>query len=396
MEKEKGKVAMNKVILMGGSHHNGLGLVRSFGVNGIAPYGIIIGEKAEKSYIRASKYWAKTWAVKTEEDAIKLLLKEFANEQDKPVIIPWSDRMEEVIDQNLDHLKEKFIVPSLDGQQGAVAELMDKQEQVEFARKYDLPMAKSVVVDLNNIILPDDMVYPCIVKPVVSAEGKKLDIRKCGTKEETLSYLAQLRKKDYQRFLVQEYINCAYEFEFCGSINKDVWAYTISKDTRIWPTVGGTNSFFECISDEKVEEVCVQLLKALEKEHYSGCFDIEMFYTAEKVYLNEINWRNTGNSFFALGTNVHYAVAWYYSVIGKNIPSNIDLTCTDKSQCAMNEATDLRHMVYGNLSFKIWNADRKRTQSFALWYEPDLKPTLIQYWYLASEMIRRKMKCIHQ
>lgn len=33
---------MNKVILIGGSHHNGLGLVRSFGVNGIRPYGIIV------------------------------------------------------------------------------------------------------------------------------------------------------------------------------------------------------------------------------------------------------------------------------------------------------------------------------------------------------------------
>lgn len=57
MEVKKRKVTMNKVILMGGSHHNGLGFMRSFGVNGIAPYEIIIGEKAEKAILRTYVMW---------------------------------------------------------------------------------------------------------------------------------------------------------------------------------------------------------------------------------------------------------------------------------------------------------------------------------------------------
>lgn len=381
---------MNKVILIGGSHHNGLGLVRSFGVNQISPYGIIVGENSDKSFVRASKYWKKTWAVKNEKQAIALLLQEFSDETEKPVIIPWSDGAAEEIDKNLDILKEKFNVPSIDGKQGAIVRLMDKQNQVEFAKQHGIPMAKSCVIDLSDIQLPEDMVYPCIVKPVVSAEGKKTDIRKCNTEQETLSYLEKLRQRGYSRFLVQEYLSCNYEFEFCGSINKNIRAYTTSKDTRIWPPVGGTNSFFECVSNEKITEICKELLNALEKENYSGCFDIEMFYTDKKIYLNEINWRNTGNSFFALGTNVHYAVVWYYSVIGKNIPESINLNCNDKGKCAMNEATDLRHVVCRNITWKQWLKDRKRCQSFALWYAPDLKPTISQYAHLAKELLRRR------
>lgn len=32
----------NKVILIGSNHHNGLGLVRSFGIHGIRPYGVLL------------------------------------------------------------------------------------------------------------------------------------------------------------------------------------------------------------------------------------------------------------------------------------------------------------------------------------------------------------------
>jgi predicted ATP-grasp superfamily ATP-dependent carboligase len=80
------KENLNDVVLIGGNHHNGLGLVRSFGINGIKAYGIIVGEDAEMSFCRKSKYWKQTWAVKTEEEALVLLKKEFSNKKLKPVV----------------------------------------------------------------------------------------------------------------------------------------------------------------------------------------------------------------------------------------------------------------------------------------------------------------------
>ena len=64
----------NKVILIGGNHHNGLGLARSFGVNGIKPYGVIVGEGAEHGFVRKSKYWAKTWVIKSDDEIVEFLL----------------------------------------------------------------------------------------------------------------------------------------------------------------------------------------------------------------------------------------------------------------------------------------------------------------------------------
>lgn len=55
----------------------------------------------------------------------------------------------------------------------------------------------------------------------------------------------------------------------------------------------------------------------------------------------------------------------------------------------MNEATDLRHVICGRLTMNEWLKDKKRTDSFALWYGGDIKPTIYRYIYYMKEMLRR-------
>ena len=99
----------NKVILIGGDDHNILGLVRSFGINGIKPYGIIISEKKRGVFTSFSKYWEKNWVVSNEKEAFKLLLKNFCNEHYKPVVILTSDGMMKEIDLKREKLNKYFI-----------------------------------------------------------------------------------------------------------------------------------------------------------------------------------------------------------------------------------------------------------------------------------------------
>ncbi len=377
---------LNKVILLGGNHHNGLGLARIFGVNGIKPYGIIIGKDSDRKFICKSKYWEQTWAVANETEAIALLLEKFGNESLKPVLISWSDGASSAIDLNLNRLKENFIVPSLNGVQGAVDSLMDKYKQIEFAHKYGLPMAKSWIVNFEEGELPSDITFPCILKPVASYEGNKYDIRKCNSLQEAQAYCDVLQGKGYRRILIQEYLKFEKEITFDGCCGKTK-SYLISENIREWPVIGGTNSFFGIYSTPEVEQVCKNIWNALKLENYSGMFDIELFLVNGKIYLNEINWRNTGNSFFSLGTGVYYALIWYYDVIGKE--HSLKCFCDDKTQFAMDESADLRHVVYCGLPMRKWMKDRAKTQSFALWFKGDLKPTMYQYCHLVAEIFRR-------
>ena len=379
----------NKVILIGGNHHNGLGLARSFGVNGIKPYGVIVGEGAEHGFVRKSKYWAKTWVINSDDEIVEFLLNAFQNEKEKPVVIPYSDGAAEEIDLNLDRLKEHFLLPSIGGQQGKIAELMDKQKQVEFAQTYGIPMAKSCVVDLSDIRLPEDMIYPCIVKPVVSAEGEKSDIRKCDTETQTVAYLQELREKGYHRFLVQEYLIYDTEYLMVGSINGQNQCWFNSKKIRVWPVVGGSSSCLQVTSENNVQDFFDEVRNAFGRVGYDGIFDVEALRVGEKIYLNEINWRNSGTIYSVFGSKVYYPVNWYYWKTENQSPENFIRTCLDDTVYTIDESLDLRHVVCGNITLKQWFRDKKKAKAFALWYTPDMRPAIAQYFHLLKELIKR-------
>lgn len=379
----------NKVILIGTNHHNILGLVRSFGVNGIHPDGIIIGDDAARSFVRKSKYWAKTWVLSSEDELIQFMIENYENEEGKPVVIPCSDSAAAIIDLNYNLLMAKYILPSINGEQGKIVKLMDKQQQMEFAKKYKIPMAESFVIETDNVIFPQSISYPCIIKPVSSVEGKKSDIKKCENEEEAKKYIEKLKNKGYSRILVQEFVNFEYEVGFIGASCKKS-AYLINRKKRIWPQIGGSNSFVKKNNNIEVEKFCLNILDILRKIGYNGMFDVEIMYTPNAIYLNEINWRNSGNSFFCLGSDVHYAVVWYYIITNKKIPYNFKFTCEDKKFYAMDESKDIRHVIAGNISLKRWIQDVKKSKCFAIWYKKDMKPTIIRYGYLIVEFIRRK------
>lgn len=382
-------IPKNKVILIGGNHHNGLGLARSFGVNGIKPYGVIVGEGAEHGFVRKSKYWAKTWVIKSDDEIVEFLLNAFQNEKEKPVVIPYSDGAAEEIDLNLDRLKEHFLLPSIGGQQGKIAELMDKQKQVEFAQTYGIPMAKSCVVDLNDIRLPEDMIYPCIVKPVVSAEGEKSDIRKCDTETQTVAYLQELRQKGYHRFLVQEYLNYDTEYLMVGSISGQNQCWVNSKKIRVWPVVGGSSSCLQVTNQKNVSDFFESVRYAFQQITYDGFYDVEVLQVNGKLYLNEVNWRNSGTIYSVLGSKVYYPVNWYYWKTKNQSPENFIQSCLDETVYTIDESLDLRHVACGNITLKQWLRDKKKSKAFALWYTLDMRPAIAQYLHLLKELIKR-------
>jgi predicted ATP-grasp superfamily ATP-dependent carboligase len=387
MNNNQSENQINKVILIGENHHNGLGLVRSFGINGIKPYGIILSEDNKKGFASRSKYWSKVYTATNEDQVLEILTNEFTNEVLPPVIIPWSDSTTMIIDNNLNLLKEKFIVPSLDEKQGAIVRMMDKDKQIEFANKNNLPMAKSWILELNDYSFPEDVSFPVIFKPVASKDGTKADIRKCDNIISARNYLKELQTKRYKRILLQEYLSFDSEIVFDGSCSESP-AYYVSKNIREWPPVGGSSAFFQCIDDEKVHSICSQILDSLKAEKFTGLFDIELFDVGGTIYLNEINWRNSGNGFFQQGSGLHYDLIWYYTMIGKET-SELMHTCKNSEMYGMVEAVDLRHVVFNGLKLGQWFTDRKKTTSFALWYGPDMKPAIYQYIHLFIELLKQ-------
>ena len=79
------------VIVIGGNHHNTLGVIRSLGEKGIYP-NIIITNESKYAYVAKSKYVKDYDIVKEDEDKIKeILIKKYVKLENKATLIPTSD-----------------------------------------------------------------------------------------------------------------------------------------------------------------------------------------------------------------------------------------------------------------------------------------------------------------
>ena len=376
---------LNKIILLGGIHHNGLGLARSFGRHGIKSYGIIIGKKANDSFVAKSKYWEKTWAVETEEDALEIIIDCFSNESKKPVVIPRSDGAAKLIDDNLNKLKDSFILPSINGIQGEILRLMNKEEQIVFAKENGLRMLPSYIYDIN-MSFDNTIDFPVILKPVTSVEGKKADMSICYGEEEFENSIEDLKKRGFKRILVQKYLEVKTEYLLTGAISNRRYSFSLARNIRQWPPFFGTFSFSETTLDEGINLFCCDVLGKLFRYGYRGPIDIEIFCDSfGEIYVNEFNWRSSGRNFISKYTGVESAYMYYCDQIGVEYD---DKMFNEVSMYIMNEVTDIKHVLKRDITLKEWINDLRKVKSYAVWDDSDPKPAYKRYRIMVSRFIR--------
>lgn len=378
---------MSNVIIFGSDHYNTLGVARVFGVNGIKPYGLLVVPEGMEHlcYAKYSRYWKDLWIVKSEQEGIDLLLKR--GNADKQVVIPTSDKAETEIDKNLDALKPFYFLPNINNTQSAVAHLMDKYFQSSWAAEIGLKTAKTWVYRLGDP-LPDDLSYPCILKPAASSEGDKRDICRCDTEEELLTVLDQLKQKHYSRILIQEYLFKDYEMELWGCIplHSEKIPYLLSRHLREWPVIGGSVSCHKFLLDETIRKQAEAILYTIKKYGYTGNIDIELFMIQGEIYLNEVNFRNSGDVYACFHNKLYYPLIWYKDIIGEDV-SSMNMMYSD-TYYAMNEITDSKQVMAGNLTLRQWLHYVRNCRDFAFFFPGDMKPALVY----AMGILRRKAR----
>lgn len=369
----------NRVIIIGGDHHNGLGLARIFGLNGKMVTAIVISNK-KRSWMATSKFIETNKVFQTEKEAFDYILDTYSEEPLKPVLIPYSDGAAMELDLRLNQFKNNFFVPSINGEQGKVAALMDKNAQYKWAVDHGIKMAKSVIVDLNNIdySIIETVFFPVILKPVVSALGDKRDIVICQNELEFSTALQNFKEKKYKKIFCQEFLNIEYEIVVVGYVlkNKDI-CFAAHRVIRRWPDKCGTNSFSLQITDENVLKKCESLLKKIQLFGYQGLVDVELFWVNGKLYLNEVNWRNSGGDFRSIEDGFYFAY-WFYllqleKIEGFKWSPSINVY-------SMVEYADVRHVIKRKISLFSWFRNLKKCSNFALFSKKDLKPFFSKFW----------------
>ena len=314
------------VIVFGGDHHNTLGVIRALGKSGV-PFSVLIHDtRAGNPLIccRYSRYIQKNLAVvSNNETEILQYFQKHSLDGLKIPVITTSDFAAYVIDNNYESLSVHYHLPSVQNTGGNICKYMDKFEQKKLAEQYDIPMAKTWVVHPNDNLVSSksDVIFPCICKPVVSAEGSKSDIRVAHAFDEYISIMDSFSEKGYNNVLVQEFLSMEYEVVVAGcrtKLSKEL-IYLPLKKVRRYPKEGGSLTYAESICDPKEIEKISEVIHILDNIEYNGLFDVEIFKVGNRYYLNEINFRNSGNACTLTGNGVNIAEIWMKDAMGFDI-----------------------------------------------------------------------------
>lgn len=332
-----------KIIVVGVTHHNTLGMVRCLGMAGYKVDWLILTDYKPHSFVSYSKYVRQTILCESDSKLMDILHECGRNfGSDVCMIITCSDNSASVIDQNLTELGAGFCVFNA-GTAGRITTYMNKQKQVDVALKAGLTTPFSKIYDGKT----EDIPYPCLVKYVESINGgKKIGI--CNDLFELKGTLNEFNEN--APVLIQKFIKKEYEIVVLGmAVNGKVTIPGYIRKYREHD--GGTNYSSVHPIDDSMNDLIKGCEKMIVEIGYEGLFGIEFIYDGEDYYFIEVNLRNDATT---------YALA----VAGANLPAMYVKEKTEqgakhpigkiKTITAIVEYNDIKHRKEYDISLCTW------------------------------------------
>jgi len=159
---------MNKPLVIGGSHHNTLSLVRCFGERGVK-VDLILYE-CKNSYIGHSKFIDAVWYCANAIDSVDKAKELVCESPLLYVVFSATDAVASLMDLRYNEFAGKCRFFNAGGV-GRLTHYMDKEKQNHLASKAGLLVPKTESFIKGEVLSFDT--FPCIIKPLASIDGGK-------------------------------------------------------------------------------------------------------------------------------------------------------------------------------------------------------------------------------
>jgi predicted ATP-grasp superfamily ATP-dependent carboligase len=370
-----------KAIIITDDHYNGLGVVRSLGEESV--YNILVILSTENTFIEKSKYVREVYKIEPDENELLLTINEIVNNEDEYYLFPLSDYSASILDKNYNKFSKNVITPNIAGE---MDKYLDKNYIKKIALKNGLYVPRSIVVESNSISISEWDIFPSILKPVKSIEGKKIDIVKVDNYESLIENINIYKKKGYSRILIEEFVAGENEhmIEVMGYCKKDKRPVIcgVIKKIREYPIQNGSTSYAKIVDNHEGLNL-TYLTNFLKDISYFGLFDVEFKYANGIAYFIECNFRNG-------------APGYAFTYNSRNIPflwlSNNDgttfRTMSYKNRYFMCEQYDIINMIKGHVSFMEWI--KAFIKSKKIFFDlRDWKPNLFYYYHIFLQKMNK-------
>lgn len=371
------------VFVIGGNHHNALGVIRALGERGLRPF-VIIQCEEKKPYIRRSKYIQKYWIVKSDEEVLDLLKQEGVKREQRSVLIACADGLSSLVDMHRDELSKWYLLPGA-VELGRITRLMDKEVMSQLAHELGFKVPQSIAVNTkenSEISIP----MPWIIKPLVSKDGKKTDIKRIFSEEEWGEYC----QEHDSLVQVQQLIDKDFEYQLIGLSLNGGDEIVIPGVSHVLRPAETTNTGFLRYEplDNQYQSVLETGKRFLKATGYSGLFSMEFLRGRDgKDYFMEINFRNDGNGICVTASGVNLPYIWYLYNTGGDYRNEMDRSKV-KHVYVMPEFADISLLVHHKLGLKSWLKDVRRTDRFMEYDKRDKAP----FWQLLKESLSRGIR----
>lgn len=309
-----------RAVIIGEDHANTLSLIRALGRNKI-PF-IVIFQSEDRHLCVNSRYVKKNYIFveQSQKAIIETLRKIRKKTEQKPVVLCATDLAQYTVDYYLNELEQDFYCFNFSHEEKKICKLMDKYEQYLFACRHGIAMAQTWKVKLEEpVCLPENIEYPVIIKPSISAFGEKKDIERADDENSLRQVISDLIEKGYAEAVIQKFIQKNYEVTALGGIfSKNTEnALLLLKKIHIYPTIGGSMSYAKNMVS--IPKEVSHVIEILQEEGYEGLYDIEFFCVDGGYMLNEINFRSSGVNYVLESRGISAAYQWYLQCNGGDI-----------------------------------------------------------------------------
>ena len=318
-------------VVLSRNYSTGLSVIRSLGTKG---YSVDLVASAPREgaseFISRSRFVrdyheAVSKKVKEDDDPELLnILRAYKGQQEtKPVLIPADDYTASIMDFNREELEDVFLMPGIiGGAPGSLVHMMDKSVQGALARKVGIKTPLEWPVSLRDeIVIPEDVVYPCFVKPLGSIGGYKQEMARCEDRDQLMAHLQVMKESfPHRSVLVQEFVNIDKEYDIEGVCLGDdvilsgvIYKEYVAQYDRGVPLYGDMQKL-DILGD------FIDKVKAFLKEfNYFGMFDLGINKVGDEFWFNELNLRSGGTNYVYFESGCNLSELFVKAALGMEI-----------------------------------------------------------------------------
>lgn len=367
-------------VIIGGLHHNTLGVIRSLGESGIDKnciHVLVIGHGiARNNILSKSKYVVADNVdyVENNDDIVDWLIN-LSHNKKKRIIICCSDGASEAVIKKYDILHEWYELPFLGCD---IEQLMSKETQSAIAEECGLNVPIYKVIKTNGPV--DWNLFPCITKPIKSVVGGgKTDIHISQNVTELCDALEHTVAEQVQ---IQQLVSKRMEYQLIGCSLENGDKIIIPGFTEIIRQPDNTNTGYLLYSPiEKLEYDKVAVEKFIKRISYNGLFSVEFVRDRHGIdYFLEINLRNDGNAYCVKSAGINLPYIWCYYQTNGSIP-DVSLSF-EKSIYFMPEFNDIKRGIKA-VGFIQWFNQFMHAESHAIINLKDMAP----FWMKIGDIV---------